>query len=110
MSKQIYIHTNSYTQICMYTNLQDVDTTKLSAIGLHARCLTPLLRPLHVHCTFAKRSTWNWCLLSYMHNYFLSHLQTPELLVGRYCALEYCKCKLSVFTAVELPANLRDKV
>ena len=36
---------NSYTQICMYTNLQDVDTTKLSAIGLHAECF------VHVHCT-----------------------------------------------------------
>ena len=58
----------------MYKDLQDVDTIKLLALGWRASCLTPLLRPLHVHCTFAKRSTWNWCLLSYMHNYFLSHL------------------------------------
>ena len=45
-----YVDVNSYTQICMYTNLQDVDTTKLSAIvELSAWCLTPLHRPAHVH-------------------------------------------------------------
>ena len=47
---------NSYTQICMYTHWQDVDTTKLSAIGLHAECLTKVAmhkygRFLFVLCT-----------------------------------------------------------